>query len=252
MALGQGAQERTLEELFEALELDESIPLLSRIVNVDATLNQCGIEIRPKLQDGRGDQRFLLRKAGHIAINPAEVLKQISNIESASQEFKSTYWCDHNRRLSQTNATRSQLRSDSVKHSALKSIAGFITTGGGKLFLGVADNGEIIGLQPDLEILSEGHQSVDRLINNIRTDITDKFREGVTVNDYVLIQPVTVEEVEILQVDVASRRRLTFLKASGSELQLYKRQGNRTSRVEIYELEEFSTWREDHLFAKDS
>ena len=148
----------------------------------------------------------------------------------------------------QPRATKKELRSDAVKHSALKSIAGFLTTGGGTLYIGVRDAGEVLGLRPDLELLQGRRRNVDQLINNIKTDVADSFRDGNTVNDYVSIEAVDVGDAQVLQLEVASRRKLSFLASGERNHQLFRRQGNRTNVVEIYELEEFQAWRNEHIF----
>ena len=247
MALGSRPQERTLDELFDALGLDQEDYLLTRLADAERTLRDCGVEITPRLQDEPPDGTFLLRQKNARVSSPADLHDRLSQLESASQEFKATYWYDLRRSSYQPEATIQELRSDDVKHSALKSVAGFLTTGGGTLYIGVEDTGQALGLGPDLSLLQDGRRNVDQLINNIKTDIANRFRDGNTVNDYVSIDAVDCEDVQILQVEVASRRKLSFLTLSERCYQLFRRQGNRTSTVEIYELEEFQTWRSEHI-----
>lgn len=248
MALGSGPQERTRGELFDALGLDQGDYFLTRLADADRMLRECGVEVSPRLQDEPPDGTFLLRKKNAGVTSETDILKRLSRPESALQEFKSTYSYDLGRSLHQPGATKKELRSDAVKHSALKSIAGFLTTGGGILYIGVSDAGEVLGLQSDLELLESRRRSVDQLINNIKTDIADRFRDGNTVNDYVGIEAVDVGDAQVLQLEVTSRRKLSFLASSERHHQLFRRQGNRTNAVEIYELEEFQAWRSKHIF----
>ena len=243
MELGRQPQERTRDELFLELGLDEDGYYLTKLANADRILLDCGIEVRPGIQDAPPDGVLLLRQKDAGPPSEATLLKRLTMLESASQEFKSTYWCDLKRLRHQPGASSIELRSESVKHSALKSIAGFLTTGGGTLFIGVGDSGEVLGLGFDLGILTPKRQNVDQLINNIRSDIAERFRDGATVNDYVTIAAVEVENAQILQLDVASRRTLSFLKPPQGGHQLFRRQGNRTTVVEVYELEEFQARR---------
>ena len=90
---------------------------------------------------------------------------------------------------------------------------------------------------------------MDQLINNIKTDIATKFRDGNTVNDYVSIELLDVEEAQILQLVVTSRRKLSFLESPERGYLLFRRQGNRTGTVEIYELEDFLAWRSEHILS---
>lgn len=249
MALGRQPQERTRDEVFDALGLDDGDYFLTKLSAADRILRECGVEVQPSLQDEPPDGTFLLRRKNAGISSGAAVRDRLAGLESASQEFKSTYWCDLRRLSNQPGATGRQLRSGAVKHSALKSVAGFLTTGGGTLLIGVSDAGELLGLRPDLEILQESRRNVDQLINNIKTDIAHRFRDGNTVNDYVSIEALDVGAVQILQLEVASRRKLSFLVSPERDHQLFRRQGNRTVAVEIYELEEFHAWRSEHILS---
>ena len=249
MALGSRPQERTLDELFDALGLDQGDYFLTRLADADRILRECGVEVRPRLQDEPPDGTFLLRQKNVGVASEADLHERLSRPESASQEFKSTYWYDLHRSSRQPRATKQELKSNAVKHSALKSIAGFLTTGGGTLYIGVSDAGEVLGLRSDLELLQGRRRNVDQLINNIKTGVADSFRDGNTVNDYVSIEAVDVGDAQVLQLEVASRRKLSFLASGERNHQLFRRQGNRTNVVEIYEFEEFQAWRNEHIFS---
>ena len=251
MDLGQCPQEKTRDEVFDVLGLDREPYLLNKLGQADRILCDFKIEVHPSLQDNPAAGMFLLKRKNEGGYSEDAVNDRLSRLESDSQEFKSSYWCDLRRLLKQPDATVQQLRSDDVKHSALKSIAGFLTTGGGMLFIGVSDEGEVLGLRPDLRLLHENQRNIDRLINNIRTDIADKFLDGNTVNDYVRIDVVHMVQGQILLLEVTSRRKLSFLAFSKRDPQLYRRQGNRTSTVKITELEEFQAWRSKFILSDE-
>ena len=240
-------------ELFRALNLDESDYFLRNLEKASAILHGFDIAILPTRYDFAKDSMLVLRKSNKETDHEASLIDRIKLQESANQEFKSTYWCDVVRMRHQTSVQINELRSDAVKHSALKSVAGFLTTGGGTLYIGVDDNGEIIGLCPDLRILSSASRNIDQLVNNIRTDIAQRFRDGNTVNDYVTVTPRSIKSCQVLELAIASRRRLSFLKcgrSDKSDYELYRRQGNRTTRVKVYDVIEFEEWRDEHIFAK--
>ena len=225
------------------LGLDHEDYILAKIGDASRILCDWGVEVQPGLQNDPPDGTFLLRQKDAGISSEAAVWERLSQGESASQEFKSSYWCDLRRRANQPGATCKQLRSDDVKHSALKAVAGFLTTGGGTLYIGVSDEGEVLGLRPDLGLLQEDRRNIDHLTNNIRTDIADRFRDGNTVNDYVSIEAVDIAEAQILQLKVTSRHKLSFLAKSRPDYQLFRRQGNRTTKVKIHEFEEFQATR---------
>ena len=252
MALGNRPQEKTRDELFDALGLDNEDFFLSKLTAANRILRECRIEVQPGLQDEPPDGTFLLRQKNAEQTREVAVLDRLAKLESASQEFKSTYWCDLRRSEHQPGATSKELRSDDIKHSALKSIAGFLTTGGGTLFIGVNDGAQVVGLQPDLDVLQENRRSVDQLINNIKTDVAERSRDGNIVNDYVSIDAVDIGDDQIPQLEIASRRTLSFLSTSKGDFRLFRRQGNRTTVVEIFELEEFQVWRNERILSADS
>ena len=241
-ALGRQPQERTQDEVFDALGLKDGIYFLTKLATAEGILGKWGIDIRPT-----PDGTFLLSEKNAGVSSEAIILDRLRGLESASQEFKSTYWCDLNRRSHQPSVTSQQLRSDDVKHSALKSVAGFLTTGGGTLFIGVDDAGQVLGLCPDLDILESNRQNVDQLINIIKTDISERFLNRNTVNDYISITAVDVGNEQILQLEVTSRRKLSFLKFPKRDHKLFRRQGNRTTEVKVYEVEEFLAWRRENI-----
>ena len=249
--LGERPQGKTREEVFDAIGLNDEDYFLAKLSTANKVLSECGIEVHPQLQEDPLDGIFLLRKKDAGIPSETSVRDKLSRPESASQEFKATYWCDYNRLLRQPEATVSQLKSEDVKHSALKSVAGFLTTSGGTLFIGVDDTRRVLGLEPDLNLLKKDQRNVDRLINNIKTDIKDRFRDGKAVNDYVSIDAVDMKEGQVLQLEVASRRNLSYLALPKHDHQLYRRQGNRTETVKVYEMEEFLEWRNKTYFSSD-
>ncbi len=68
-----------------------------------------------------------------------EIINEIFEGESKTREFKSTLRWN----------LRSERNDDEVKYACLKTIAAFLNTDGGQLFLGVSDNGGIIGTEKD-------------------------------------------------------------------------------------------------------
>ncbi len=246
-ALGRKSQERTQDEVFNILGLKDDNDSLNKLDTTAKILRDWGVDIRPTL-----DGTLLLSEKDTGILSQTAICDRLAELESDSQEFKSTYWCDIKRHSHQPKATKQQLQSDDVKHSTLKSIAGFLTTGGGTLFIGVNDAGQVIGLRHDLNILGPNRQNVDQLINNIKTDISEKFLNANTINDYVSIIAIDIGNKQILKLEVTSRRKLSYLKFSKEHHKLYRRQDNRTTEVKIYEFEEFLEWRKKIYFAVKS
>ena len=53
-----------------------------------------------------------------------------------------------------------------ITESVLKTVAGFFNSGGGTLVVGIADDGEILGIQPDLD---QKNMDRDRYVNSLST-----------------------------------------------------------------------------------
>ncbi|WP_405243689.1 RNA-binding domain-containing protein [Lentisalinibacter salinarum] len=246
LELGNAPQERTLDELCNDLDIPDEEHLLTKLKNATVALDRCGIDARPPLQNGGPGEVHLLIRRDQTPPQNKSILDELARGEHSSQEFKTTYWCDYQRMQHQQDATSTQLRSPQVKQSALKAVAGFLTTGGGVLYIGVSDGGEVVGLAPDLSLYQPDQRTVDSLINSIKTDISERFHEGRSVNDYVQIRPIALPEGTILRVEVSARRKLSFLADGESSARPYRRQENRTVAVEFVDFEEFVEWRREN------
>jgi predicted HTH transcriptional regulator len=66
--------------------------------------------------------------------------------ESSVLEFKSSLRWDY----------REQQVNTGLQKVIAKTVAGFLNTEGGTLLIGVADNGSIVGIEPDLKTLKQG------------------------------------------------------------------------------------------------
>jgi len=92
-----------------------------------------------------------------------DLLALISKGEDDNLEFKSSFRYDY--RLEKINK--------SLETVIIKTLAGFMNAQGGSLLIGVADNGEILGLEADYNTLHRKDQ--DGLTQLIMTSIADKL-----------------------------------------------------------------------------
>lgn len=79
-------------------------------------------------------------KNPHANITPLSIKDQIAIGENNTTEFKSSYRRD----------IRQQQLNDSLKFQIIKTIAAFLNSEGGKLYVGVADDGTILGIENDI------------------------------------------------------------------------------------------------------
>lgn len=135
-------------------------------------------------------------------------------------EFKSAYEYDPRRKS----------RSGDLRHGCLKTVAAFLNSGGGELWIGIGDDGAWIGLEGDLSLISD-----PRPLDTFEQRLREHLRRG--------LEPPPLGQVEI---DFPSRRGCRVCRLSVAGLagetwlirkdpstgervwELYVRDGNRT------------------------
>ncbi len=101
-------------------------------------------------------------------------------------------------------------QSDSrVEHAVLKSIASFLNSGGGFLFIGVSDKSEIIGVEID------GFENLD-LFNRHLTNLI-KENIGPEYLPYIGFDFFRLEDKNILRISCMKSSKPVFLRAEGKE-----------------------------------
>ena len=145
----------------------------------------------------------------------ASIVDLVASGESASLEFKQT---------ARVNLATKQ--SDKViELMVVKSIAGFMNARGGTLLIGVADSGEVFGIERDIKTLGK-KQSLDGFELWL-TGLLDNML-GPTATGNVA---VTFEEVPggtLCRVDVRRGKKPTFVRGGKGEADLYVRLNNST------------------------
>lgn len=238
--------EITLHELFNVFEVDNSLGALGRAVWVFRTLEECGFELTPGMAEGDFDTARVLRNKAIQTNIQAETLKLIEQGESHSLEFKSSLAFDHKRFHATghgtSNPASEEFRSAGVTHSALKTIAAFLNSDGGTLIIGLDDNGNPIGIEWDYPAVGgEQTNGRDKWELHFGNLIKARFLDGSSVLSYTKVTILNISEKAIARVDVTPRTKLSFLQSEKQKDNLccYRRAGNSTVTVEIFELEEF-------------
>ena len=97
------------------------------------------------------------------------ILKLIQAGESSNVEFKSTL--------------RVNLHTDrsdkGIEHSCMKTIAAFLNTSGGTLFVGIDDKKAILGLENDFGSFNENKDSMDEFQKHLDNLIENYFDNGI-------------------------------------------------------------------------
>jgi predicted HTH transcriptional regulator len=237
--------ETTLAELFDVFELPEQQLRLEKIGLVQERLEGLSLILVPGVERGELDTVRTLRFFEQT-ITATEVLDEVRQGETGDLELKTSLLFDHKKARANPKFTPSQLRSEEVLYSTLKTVGAFLTSGGGVLCIGVDDSGNVIGISHDFMCMTEDvrKQNSDGWQLHFRNQIRERFQDGDAVNDYIACQIVSVPGSLLARVSVSGRRKLSFLRR-GIQLSLYRRQGNRTVEVKIDQVEEFMEFRRE-------
>ncbi len=152
----------------------------------------------------------------------SEILPMIHKGESEKVEFKSSLRWDY----------REKVVNNALEVVILKSISAFANAKGGTLFIGVSDNLEILGLEPDFKTLKK--QDVDYFELHLRKLITNQF--GLTfANHFLHIQFPEIKDKTICIIHIHPGVRPLFIKTKskqGQEMEkFYVRSGNASQEV---------------------
>jgi len=123
-----------------------------------------------------------------------------------------------------------------IELSCLKTIAGFLNGGGGKLVVGVADNGDPIGIQED------GFENEDKMLLHLGNLIRDRI--GNQFSMYIHYHFEDFEGIRILSVGCAPSRSPVFVK-DGSASRFFIRAGNSTDELQGAQAQEYVKQRFD-------
>jgi hypothetical protein len=235
MSAATSGAEVTLRQLFLTLDLDLTSPTLERLNQTRVALDDANLVIRPDFDIGDLDTvRFLCSPISRI--DSTALLGEIGPGEGAFVEFKQSAFFNWKRFLSQPNASASELQSEEVTFTLLRTIAAFLNSSGGRLFVGVKDDGSLCGIEKDFPYCKSRNEDGWQL--KIRDLVKSRFYEGDTVNNYVDVDIVDAAGMTIARINVSKRSTLSFLKVN-DRFYLFCRQGNRTIEIGIERVEEF-------------
>lgn len=147
-----------------------------------------------------------------VAVAPIAVSELIAGGETGAVEFKSTL---------RMNLHTGQF-DDKIQVSSLKTIAGFLNAKGGTLLIGVADDGEIVGLGPD------GFPNEDKLGLHLINLIKDRM--GDVFLPYIHPHFEDQDGLRVLSVRCEKGPKAAFLK-DGNLQRFYVRGGNATTEL---------------------
>lgn len=148
--------------------------------------------------------------------------------ESGSLEFKSTFRWD----IKESRTNRA------LETVIMKSLAGFLNGRGGTLLIGVADNGEIIGLEQDYQLLKKRDR--DGFEQALITAVAHHL--GGDLSPYLQVVFHRSHDKEVCRVIIEPAPRPVYLEQSGAP-KLYLRSGATTRELNVKEAIAYQTSR---------
>ena len=149
----------------------------------------------------------------------------ISQGENNFVEFKSSLRWDH--REKRVNKT--------LEHVAIKAISGFLNTKGGTLFIGIDDDGNILGIENDYSTFRK-KQDRDGFLLRFDQIVNDYL--GKEFNQYISSKVETIEGEDICIVEVSESAIPVFVQNNGKE-EFYIRASASTQPMGMKEAHEY-------------
>ncbi len=167
-------------------------------------------------------------------IAKTDIMDMIQSGENSYLEYKSTMrWNWKENRLDKK-----------MEEIILKTISAFNNAEGGKLLIGVTDEGEILGLDSDYNTLKEPNK--DHFELHFRNLINDAFGKEYTANQLNVKFPI-VNDLEICEIDIKSGINPKFIntvdKNGVPQRKFYIRSGNTSQELNIEEAASYITKR---------
>jgi len=149
-----------------------------------------------------------------------DIISVIQKGENDLVEYKSSIHYDYYKRDINTN----------LEIEILKTIAGFMNSKGGRLIIGVSDDGEILGLDNDYHFLRNKNKDGFelKLFQMISNEIGPEFCSFFQVFFY------SIEEKEICVIEIQKSRLPVYVKQNKNTA-FYLRVGNSSKKLSVKE-----------------
>lgn len=240
----RGGATHSLREMFDIVGCQADLNTLTKVSRVQSFLTEWKLVCCPELHVGDENTERRYFSSEEDDVSESLVREELrTQLEGDTFELKSSIYHDHKRQKSQPDTQLTQLKSAAVMHSCLKTIAAFMNTDGGVLYVGVADDSNILGIEYDYRHLPCGKQNVDFWELVLRNHIRDRFKDGHIVGNYCKFQFIKVSEKTVARLQVFRRPQETYLLRHPSNnsggYALYHRVGNSTLEVPVDQIIEF-------------
>jgi type I restriction enzyme R subunit len=161
-------------------------------------------------------------KDAFFAVPSAEL---IASDESFAVEFKSTARWN----------LRDGVKDKRMEDAIVKTVAGFLNTDGGTLFIGIDDQGKPLGLDYDTSLVKP--PTVDGLVNWLTTHLVTALTHAAVMRTRTRVE--TIGGVEICRVDTARSSRPITARMSDRSEEFWVRMNNSTRALPEIEIEDY-------------
>jgi Putative DNA-binding domain len=126
--------------------------------------------------------------------------------------------------------TRTQTKNKELEHSTLKNIVAFLNTDGGKLLIGVSDDGQILGLNTEI---GKFHKNLDKFLLHWKNLLKDRI--GAHYYPFIEYRIIKVDDKQVLFVQCKRSRKACFL----DEKDFYVRTNPATDKLEGTRMQDY-------------
>ena len=197
-----------------------------------------GIEVRT--QKGYiGVVKEIVYPTPHITSFELETL--IDMHETRTFEMKSTFMYD----IRQSNARNKAVRSEILVREVVEGVAAFMNTNGGILCIGITDEKEVLGLEPDYSLLDDDKEKSDKFRSKINESLS-KYMQDKIIHSLFEIEIMQFRGKEVclihvrmspepILVSLSVNYRLDNKDKNGTFCLCFIRSNNGTQKVDVRE-----------------
>lgn len=196
------------------------LPILTR-------LSDAGVTVKPglELDDMQLARRLVVTRPGLTGVSTASYCREaLAAGEGERVEFKSTF----------LRAVGKEIPEEEVKYQVVKALAGMLNHRGGCILVGVADDGQVVGIEQDFD---SRRPNTDVWLRGL-VDVFQTRLKPLVVSDTLLVDTPTIEGRTICCIRVrAEGPGLTYARDTKNAWHVYTRVGSMTKDVPIDEVE---------------
>jgi len=149
----------------------------------------------------------------------------IAKGEDDYTEFKSSLRWDY----------RAGIINNDLEFTIAKTVSSFMNTEGGKVFIGVSDSGEIVGLENDIKTFNK--QNKDSFLLRLTQVINNHI--GKEFNQFTSYRIVELDSIEVCVITVTKSATPAFIKGKSDSEQFFARSSASTQNLSIREANEY-------------